>query len=589
MKNPKLQLMVRAADIGDDNILINYPGIKLVKINKVENKNYVFLDLIIATDTKPGKFKIHFQNGKVSDEIFYELKPRRSGKGSQYAQGVTSADLIYLIMPDRFSNGDVSNDKFADMRDTSSDRNSPFLRHGGDLQGIINHLDYFNEIGATALWLTPVVENDQSLTNESGTMRSAYHGYAFTNQYKVDKRFGGNEAYKKMIDAAHAKGLKVIQDAVYNHIGDKHFLFLDQPSKDFFNQWPTYTNTSYRDEPLTDPYASKSDRDIAEKGWFTHFMPDLNQRNPYVANYLIQYAIWAVEEFGIDGWRVDTYFYSDRDFLNKVNQALYDEFPRISIFGENTMRSVTGQAYYVQNNINTKWKSNLQGTIDFKLEDGILSGLNEKANNGNGMEKLYDVLTQDILYKDPMRNQILLDNHDQDRFFSMIGEDFDKYKMGLVLLLTQRGIPQLYYGTEILMKNFKNPTDAEVRKDFPGGWKEDGVNKFISTGRTAKENEAFDFVKKLAWFRKNSSALKSGNTMQFLPKDGVYVYFRYDAKQTVMVILNTNDKETTLMANRFDEITKGFSKTKNIITGNVSNLGDFKLGAKESLVLELMK
>ena len=589
MKNPKLQLMLHAVNIADNNISINYPGVKLVKVNKAENKNYVFLDLIINAEAKPGKIKIHFESEGGDGDILYELKPRRKGNGSQYAKGITSSDLIYLMIPDRFSNGDVSNDKFADMHDTSSNRKNPFLRHGGDLQGIINHLDYFNEIGATSLWLTPVVENDQSLTNENGTMRSSYHGYAFTNQYKIDKRFGGNDAYKKMIDAAHAKGLKVIQDAVYNHVGDKHFLFVDQPSKDFFNQWSSFTGTSYRDEPLIDPYASKSDRDIAEKGWFTSFLPDLNQRNLYVANYLIQYAIWAVEEFGIDGWRVDTYFYSDKDFLNKINQALYNEFPRITIFGETTMHSVTEQAYYMQNNINTKWKSNLQGVIDFQWENSVLAGLNEKSKPGNGFENVYDMLVQDILYKDPMRNELLLDNHDQDRFFSVIGEDFDKYKMGIVLLLTQRGIPQLYYGTEILMKNFKDPTDAEVRKDFPGGWKEDSINKFISSGRTEKENEAFDFVKKLSWFRKNSSALQSGTTMQFLPLKGVYVYFRYDAKQTVMVILNTNDKETTLMANRFNEITKGFSKTKNVITGNISNLGDFKLAPKESVVLELMK
>jgi glycosidase len=392
-----------------------------------------------------------------------------------------------------------------------------------------------------------------------------------------------------MIDAAHAKGLKVIQDAVYNHIGDKHFLFTDQPSKDFFNQWPEYTNTTFKDQPLVDPYASKADYDISEKGWFTHFMPDLNQQNPFVANYLIQYAIWAVEEFGIDGWRVDTYFYSDRDFLNKVNQALYNEFPHITIFGETTMQSVTEQAYYCQNNIDTKWKSNLQGVIDFQWEGSALQSLNEKFGWSDGIMRVYNILVQDILYKDPMRNQILLDNHDQDRFFSVIGEDFDKYKMGIVLLMTQRGIPQLYYGTEILMKNFKDPTDAEVRKDFPGGWKDDSVNKFMASGRTQKENEAFDYVKKIALFRKNASALQTGKTMQFVPEKGVYVYFRYDAKQTVMVALNTDTLSATVNISRFDERINGFAKMKNILTGNISAIGNFKLAAKESAVFELEK
>ncbi len=499
MKWNKVQLMVHEKNIASNSeIRLVYPGVQLTKVEKVENPNYIFLDLLISSSAKPGKMKIEIHQQNKSRVIDYELKKRREGNGNAYAQGVTSSDLIYLIMPDRFSNGDISNDKFADMNDTSCNRNSPYLRHGGDLQGIINHLDYFNELGATVLWLTPIIENNQGLSDEGGAMRSSYHGYHFTDQYKIDKRFGGNDAYKKMVDAAHAKGLKIIQDAVYNHVGNKHFLFLDQPSKDFFNQWPKYTGTSFKDQPLIDPYASKTDYNISINGWFTPFLPDLNQRNPYVANYLIQYAIWAVEEFGIDGWRVDTYFYSDRDFLNRVNQALYDEFPHITVFGETTMHSVTEQAYYCQNNINAAWKSNLQGVIDFEWEGSVLQSLNGHIGWDNGIEHMYNILVQDILYKDPKRNQILLDNHDQDRFFSVIGEDFDKYKMGLVLLMTQRGIPQLYYGTEILMKNFKNPSDAEVRKDFPGGWKEDSVNKFLATGRTAKENEAFDFVKKLA-------------------------------------------------------------------------------------------
>ncbi len=519
MKNPDLQLMVHSKDIADKIPMIKImeagiklaDGVTLKKIERVENPNYIFFDLVIDKNAKPGNRTFSFGTGDKKINIDYELKERRKGNGTLYAQGVTSADLVYLIMPDRFSNGNPSNDKFSDMNDTSSDRKNPFLRHGGDLQGIINHLDYFNDLGATALWLTPVVENDMPLTNEDGTMRSTYHGYAFTNQYKIDKRFGGNEVYKQMIDAAHAKHLKIIQDAVYNHLGDHHFLFLDPPSKDCFNQWPVYTKTSYKDQPVVDKYASKKDYDISEKGWFTTFMPDVNQRNSFMANYLIQYAIWAVEEYGIDGWRVDTYFYSDRDFLNNINKALYTEFPKITIFGENTMQSVTEQAYYAENNINTAWKSNLQGVIDFQWEGGTQAALKEPFGWSNGVMRLYNVLVQDILYKAPSRNQILLDNHDQDRFYSVVGEDYNKFKEGITLLLTQRGIPQLYYGTEILMKNFKNPSDAEVRKDFPGGWQGDSVNKFTSGGRTAQENDAYNFIKMLAHFRIKSSALQTGN------------------------------------------------------------------------------
>jgi hypothetical protein len=367
MKWNKVQLLMRSTDenFSKQTVSINYSGITVTGTHKFENGKYLAVDINIAASAKPGSVPIHLSNG---NNVQWELKARKKGNGTTYAQGVTSADLIYLIMPDRFSNGDPSNDKFSDMNDTESDRNSPFLRHGGDLQGITNHLDYFNDLGVTAIWLTPVVENDMELTNEGGTMRSTYHGYAFTNQYKIDKRFGGNEAYKQMIDAAHARHIKVIQDAVYNHFGDKHILFTDPPAKDWFNQWPVYTNTTYKDQPLVDRYASKTDYDISVKGWFTRFMPDVNQQNPYMANYLIQYAIWAVEDFGIDGWRVDTYFYSDRDFLNNVNAALYKEFPKLTIFGETSMQSVVEQAYYMQNNIDTKWKSNLQGVTDFEWQ-----------------------------------------------------------------------------------------------------------------------------------------------------------------------------------------------------------------------------
>jgi len=598
MKNPYLQIMLHAENIANKIPMIKMTdmgikitdGITLVNIERVENANYIFFDIRITKEAKPGKYSFVFGQGDKRIAIPYEFKERRKGNGTLFAQGVTSADLIYLIMPDRFSNGDPSNDKFSDMNDTTSDRSNPFLRHGGDLQGIINHLDYFNDLGATTLWLTPAIENDMSLTNEGGTMRSTYHGYAFTNQYKIDKRFGGNEAYKQMIDAAHAKHLKVIQDAVYNHFGDKHFLFTDPPSKDFFNQWPTYTNTTYRDQPLVDPYASKKDYDITEKGWFTTFMPDVNQDNPFMANYLIQYAIWAVEEFGIDGWRVDTYFYSDRNFLNNVNKALYTEFPKITIFGENTMQSVMEQAYYTENNINTDWKSNLQGTIDFQWEGGAQATLTEPFGWANGVMRLYNVLVQDRLYKDPMRNEIILDNHDQDRFYSVVGEDYNKYKEGITLLLTHRGIPQLYYGTEILMKNFKNPTDAEVRKDFPGGWANDAQNKFTESGRTQQENDAYNFVKTLAHYRMNSSALKTGKFMQYVPSNGMYVYFRYDNNQTVMCVINTGDKEQAIKFSDYDERTAGFSSAVNIMDNtSLQTSSSINIGAHGSLVLELKK
>ncbi len=595
MKNPKLQLIIHSdKNIGVDKLVFqsSSPDIKVLKVHKAENRHYLFVDLEISKTAKPQKVKFSF-GGIIRNEwssFDYEFKARSTQNGKARVQGVSSKDVIYLLMPDRFSNGDASNDFFEDMRDSGHDRNNPFDRHGGDLKGVQDHLDYLQELGVTTVWMTPVVENDMSRTMEGGTSRSTYHGYAFTDQYKIDRRFGGNEAYKKLVDAAHAKGMKIVQDAVYNHLGNDHWSIRDLPMKDWLNQWPAYTNTSYKDQPLVDPYASATDRSTTVNGWFTPFLADLNQRNPFVAAFLIQYAIWATEEFGIDGWRVDTYFYSDPAFLNNINNALLKEFPAVTVFGEAWVQSVTNSAYFCENNMNVPFKHNCQGVTDFPFYFASIDLMNQPFGWNDGANKFYQVLAQDILYKNPMRNCIFLTNHDLDRFYSVVGEDMAKFKIGMDLLLTQRGIPQLYYGDEILMKNFKDPTDAEVRKDFPGGWKEDAVNKFSASGRTSQENEAFDHIKALANFRKNSSALTTGKLMQYLPKDGVYTYFRYDRKQTVMVMINTGTTAIQPDWNRFAERMTGFSKLRNVITGQVQQLSaGFEIQPKESFVFELMK
>jgi glycosidase len=594
MKDNKLQLLIHSdKDIAVDKLVFrsSSPDVKVTKVHRLANRHYIIADLEIARNARPQKLTFSF-GGIIRSEwttLDYELKARHKENGSTRVKGVSARDLVYLIMPDRFSNGDPSNDYFADMRDIGHDRNNPFDRHGGDLKGVENHLDYLNDLGVTTVWMTPVVENDMARTMEGGTSRATYHGYAFTNQYQVDKRLGGNEAYHSLINAAHKKGMKIIQDAVYNHLGKDHFLIRDLPDSNWLNRWPAYTNTSYKDQPLVDPYASAIDKKTALDGWFTPFLVDINQRNPFVSTFLIQYAIWATEEFGIDGWRVDTYFYSDPVFLNKVNEALYREFPAVTVFGEAWVQSVTNSAYFCQNNMAVPFKHNSQGVTDFPLYFATNDLLNQPYGWNEGANKLYQVLAQDVLYKDPMRNCIFLDNHDLDRFYSVIGEDYSKYKMAINLLLTQRGIPQLYYGSEILMKNFKNPSDAEVRRDFPGGWEGDQENKFIAAGRTAAENEAFSYVKALANFRKSSTAIGSGKLMQFLPKDGVYTYFRYDAKQTVMVISHTGSQPFRLDWNYLAERTGGFSKLRNVITGAVMPLADFEIKPKESFVFELLK
>jgi neopullulanase len=599
MKNPKLQLLVYGKNINDCDVKINYEGVTLEKINKVENPNYLFLDLNIAPETKAGQMNIELSKTiqvpkgkkKMIDQIIKITQPYSLKVRDKKPQVIDSKDFIYLILPDRFSNGDPANDKYADMADPESDRKNPYLRHGGDLLGIQNHLDYFTELGVTTLWLNPVIENNQPQTNEGGAMRSAYHGYGFTDQYNVDRRLGGNEAYKKLVDAAHAKGLKIIQDAVYNHVGINHWILKDLPMKDWLNQWKTYTNTSYRDEPVVDiVHGNKSDFDIMQNGWFVPFLPDLNEKNTYVANYLIQHALWTVENFGIDGWRIDTYQYNDLPFMNRCNDALSNEYGNMFITGENAVSNIYSQAFHVKNNINLPFKANLPSANDFVLEGAILEGLNQNFDWGKGFNKMYSVLSNDALYQDPNLNMIFLDNHDHDRFFSIVGEDMNKYKLGVGFLLTTRGVPQIYYGTENLTKNFKNPSDAEVRKDFEGGWADDKVNKFLASGRTEKENEAFNFVKKLANYRKNSEALTMGKLTQYLPMDGIYVYFRHTTNKSVMIIMSQNKEDKKLDTNRFMENIQGYVSAKNVMTEEqILDLTNLKITANSFTILELNK
>jgi len=599
MKNAKLQLLIYGKNISDCEVKIDYAGVTLEKINKVENSNYLFLDLNISPETQAGQMNIELsktiqvQKGKkkMIDQIIKITQPYLLKNRDKKPQIIDSKDFIYLILPDRFSNGDPTNDKFADMADPESDRKNPFSRHGGDLLGIQNHLDYFTELGVTTLWLNPVIENNQPQTNEGGVMRSAYHGYGFTDQYNVDKRLGGNEAYKNLVSAAHAKGLKIIQDAVYNHVGINHWILKDMPMKNWLNQWEKYTNTSYRDEPVVDiVHGNKSDFDVQQNGWFVPFLPDLNEKNPYVANYLIQHALWTVEFFGIDGWRIDTYQYNDLPFMNRCNETLANEYGKMFITGENAIQSIYSQAFHVRNNINLPFKSNLPSPNDFVLETATLEALNQNFDWGKGLNRIYSTLAMDALYQDSNLNMTFLDNHDQDRFFSVIGEDMNKYKLGLGFLLTTRGVPQIYYGTENLTKSFKNPSDAEVRKDFEGGWVDDKVNKFLASGRTEKENEAFDFVKKLANYRKSSETLTTGKLTQYLPEDGMYIYFRHTADKTVMVIMSQNKEEKSLETTRFIENMHGYNSAKNIMTDVlIKDLKTLKIPANTFTILELQK
>jgi glycosidase len=581
MKHSNIQLLIKGEYTGfsKEKIKINYPGVTIKAIHPLENGKYVAVDISIATTAKAGNIPIEFVDGANTHEIMWELKERRKGNGVSYAQGVNSKDLVYLIMPDRFSNGDTTNDKVKGMRDQSLNRNEIYDRHGGDFQGIINHLDYLQSIGVTTLWMTPVIENDESNRTE--------HGYSFTNHYKIEPRLGGEKKYKELSDALHKRGMKLIQDAVYNHVGSKNIFFLDPPTKDWFHQWPTYTATNYKDQPLYDPYSSAIDKKVMSDGWFTQAMPDVNQSNPYFANFLIQHAIWSVEEFGVDGWRIDTYIYNDLPFMNRCNAALIKEYPKITMFGETWVHGTASQAYFTDNNLNVPFKSNLIGATDFQtLFYGIIPALTQNFGWTDGVNKLYTTLSNDFLYKNANNNVIFLDNHDLTRFYSEMKEDVNKLKMGIAWLLTSRGIPELYYGTEVLMKGEKNPQDGWVRLDFPGGWNGDKKNSFTQEGLTDAEKDMLQYTKTLANFRKQSSAITTGKLMQYIPKDGLYTYFRYDNKQTVMCLMNTAEKEMKIDFKDYTERTKTFTRAINIINGDVLS-ASFTIPAKTMWVLEL--
>lgn len=582
MKLNNIQLLLRGENIGLYNrVSCTYPGITIKNVKTFSNKNYLAVDISIAATAKPGNAVFKCATVDIVKEVSFELKPRRKGNGTAYAKGATSSDLMYLIMPDRFSNGDPSNDRVPGMRDQTLRRDTVFNRHGGDLKGVQNHLDYLKDLGVTTVWLNPVIENDADDRTE--------HGYKFSDHYRIDRRLGGNQAYKELITAAHAKGFKIIQDAVYNHVGLDHILFRDQPDSSWFHRWPQFTKTNYKDQVLFDPYAAVIDKKTMSDGWFEPAMPDWDQNNPFVAGFLIQHAIWTVEEFGIDGWRIDTYAYNDLAFMNRCNKALNDEYPNISIFGETWVHGVPNQSYFCENNYNIPFKSNLQATTDFQLLFyGIQPALTQPFGWTEGVNKLYTTTAQDFVYKNPMRQVIFLDNHDLPRFYSVLGEDTSKYKMAFSWLLTFRGIPQMYYGNEILMTGMTSPNDGYVRQDFPGGWEGDAANKFTAAGRTAKENSIFGYIRKLANFRKTSSAIKTGKLMQFYPVDGVYVYFRYDEKQTVMCVMNTNDKPMTIDLARFAERMKGFTSAIDIAAGQQFQLEKtMTLMPVSNLVMEL--
>lgn len=591
MKNKDLQVMFYGDKISDYKLNIQSKQIKLAGTTVLPNPNYLLVNFDLTQLTEPEKLKLTFFKDNDRFIIYYDFFERQKGSAKRY--GVTTQDLIYLIMPDRFANGDTTNDIVAGMLDSSLNRNEMYHRHGGDLLGIQNNLDYLVDLGATALWLNPVLENNQP--------KASYHGYAITNHYKIDPRFGTNLSYKNFVDSCHAKGLKVIQDVVYNHVGNEHWFIKDLPYKEWVHNVDTFGRTNFRATTLFDPYASDYDKKRFKNGWFDDHMPDLDFSTEYIKTYFIQNTIWWLEYANLDGLRIDTYAYPDQDFMNEWVDAVKFEYPKLLMFGETWVHGPGVQSFFAeniftfekeQNTLEPKEvpeKAKLPNVTDFQMYYAINNALNQNADWSKGISEIYYVLAQDYLYKNPKKHVIFLDNHDLSRFYSVVNQDLEKFKMGIALLFTLRGIPQIYYGTEILMQGLANP-DGKVRQDFPGGWPTDNVNKFTEEGRTALENEAFNYVKKLANYRKNSVVLKEGELKQFIPENGVYTFFRYRKEGTIMVMINTSNEKKFINTDKYAEMTDGWVNGLDIVSGEGQKIrGEVSIPPKTIRVIELKK
>ena len=581
-KNPSLQVMVYGRDIAKTGVSIagnKQETVMITSVHKVSNPNYLFVDLKIGKACKPGFITLNFSmNGKVLTSCKYELKARHAGSADR--QGFGNADVIYLIMPDRFSSGDSTNDNIAGMRE-KADRAKPDSRHGGDIRGIADHLDYLQDLGITALWMTPLVENDQAVYS--------YHGYSCTDYYKIDSRFGTNEDYAWLSGEIHKRGMKLIMDQVLNHCGSEHWWMKDLPSPDWINQWPEFTRSNYRSGTVSDPYISTADSTLFSRGWFDKTMPDLNQRNPYLEKYLIQNSIWWIEFAGLDGIRQDTHPYTFKDMTSEWCKCLLEEYPHFNIVGECWVNYPATVAYWQKGKLNINgYNSNLPSVFDFPLHDALIQAFNEKEGWNTGILRLYEIISQDFSYPNPMNIVTFADNHDVNRYLDTQNDDIRKLKMAMAFIMTTRGIPEIFYGTELLLTTGTDKGDGAKRKDIPGGWPGDKRNIFTSSGRNSAENDMHSYMKTLLDYRKTSTALQTGKLVHFIPVDGIYTYFRYSAKETVMVVMNNNDTEKTLETSRFNEFLKDFSTGWDVITGKpVAKLTRLTLPAKSTLILEL--
>lgn len=517
-------------------------ALQIISIEHADNDEYLYVTVNIQPVEQETNITLTLNGGRRSSAVNFTLHPWQ-----ERSRGLTASDYLYLITADRFANGDEMNDVFLDMNEDSIAREEPYARHGGDVRGIIDHLDYIESLGVTGLWISPLLENNEH--------QASYHGYAITDHYQLDRRNGTNEEYLELSNELKERDMKLVMDVVYNHFGDQHYLFTNPPSRDWFNQWPEYTQTNYKATSLMDPYASEHDRNLMANGWFDKHMPDVNQRNPHVAKWLIQNSIWWVDLYGVDAFRIDTYAYPDQQFMADLDSTLLHRYPDFFIFAETWVHHEPTQYWFMRENQDRAFNSHLQSVTDFQFYFALKEALTQESGWSNGMSKLYYVLAHDYLYDNPELLVTFADNHDEGRFFGMIGEDIRKYKIGLGIMMTTRGIPCLYYGTEILMK--ETDGHGKMRQDFPGGWESDTINKFEAEGRTPLEQEAFEFIQHLGQLRSTDPLFTEGRLTQWAVHDGVYVYTRDLNGEVLLVIVNRNDEANEIRLTTYDEVLGG--------------------------------
>ncbi|MFT7335405.1 MAG: glycosidase [Porticoccaceae bacterium] len=580
MHNPELEIMFYGKDIAQYQVATTN-SVAITNIKKTENPNYLFVTINtknISASTIDFLFK---RNDKAAFTQKYILKQRK--EKSAQRKGFDASDMIYLIMPDRFANGNPKNDS-NEATVEKLNRDLPGGRHGGDIAGIIKNLDYISSLGATAIWSTPLCEdNDKAFS---------YHTYAQSDVYKIDPRYGTNEDYVRLASEMHKKDMKLVMDYVINHWGIEHWMMTDLPTNDWIHQFENFTQTNHKRSTINDINASKIDTDICLDGWFVSTMPDLNQKNPLVLNYLKQNAIWWIEYADLDGFRVDTYNYSDPEGIAAWTKSITDEYPNFNIAGEIWMQSQAQMAYWQKDSkigAIQNYNSNLPTVMDFTLHDAIGTIFNEDEGTWDtGMVKVYDNFSNDFLYPNPDNILVFAENHDTNRINEIYKNDFKKYQMTMALIATVRGIPQLYYGSEIGMSGDKDKGDADIRQDFPGGWGSDENNAFIKEGRTQGQNEYFDFTSKLFNWRKTNEAVHFGKMTHYIPENNVYVYFRYTDKKTVMVVINNSKTTQTFKTARFQENVQASKMGKDVLTGNSYDLSSkISLEGKTALILEL--